>query len=213
MSFKVGDSIQVREGIMCPDDDSVCMSHWQGRVFEVEDDNIIGIRWDSMTLKQLPCEYIKKAEEEGLGWAEMYLGADEIEPASPRDSKEEADETADRMESKFQWFGTDQEGERILKVIGDADNEIEAWHQHLSQVVNFPFDAEVSEPQDKGPLGYGDKVKVHRMTDTDDLYGILVDVTFGKERFVFPLCDLTVRDRKSSNYLPVNDYCVWFANT
>ena len=50
------------------------------------------------------------------------------------------------------------------------------------------------------------------IVEADDHYGVLVDVTSGRERFVFPLCDLNVRDRKSANYMPVKDYCVWFAN-
>ena len=58
-----------------------------------------------LRLKQLPLEYIRKSEKEGLDWAAMYLAPHEIELASPRDSKEEADETADAMESKFQLAG------------------------------------------------------------------------------------------------------------
>ena len=108
---------------------SVCMSYWQGRIFDMEDEEVIGIRWDSVTLKELPLEYIKKSEKEGLDWAEMYLGPDEIEPASPRETKKQADETAKAMQSEFSWLG-----------------------------------------------------------------------------------DLTVLNKKSNNFLPVQDYCVWFAN-
>ena len=214
MIFKIGDSIRVRKGVMCPDDDSVCMSQWQGRIFDIDEDGIIGIRWDSITLRQLPRAYIKKSEEEGLDWAEMYLGSDEIEPALPRDSEKESNDIADQMESKFQWFGADQEGERILQVIDEADDEMEAWRRHLTQVLTFPFEAKISEPQDRGPLRRGDKVTVHSLIDSDDndLYGLLVDITRGRERFLLPLGDLTVLDKTSANFLPVQDYCVWFAN-
>ena len=210
MPFKIGNSVIVKEGVMCPDNDSVCIAGWQGRIFEIEE--VIGIRWDSITLKQLPLEYIKQSEEEGMDWAEMYLSADELEPASPRDSEETADDVREEMESTSLWLGEGEEGQRILKVIADSEDEVEAWNNHLAQVLTFPFDAEVSESQDRGPLDYGDKVKVHGITDSDDLYGVLVKVTRGRERFVFLLCDLTVRDRKSPNYMPVKDYCVWFAN-
>jgi hypothetical protein len=84
MKFSVGNSVKVKEGVMCPDDDSVGIGGWQGRVFEV--DECVGIRWDSITLKQLPSEYVKQSEEEGMGWSEMYLSVDEIESASARDS-------------------------------------------------------------------------------------------------------------------------------
>lgn len=215
MSFKVGDSVKVKEGIMCPDNDSICIGGWQGRISDIEDDGIVEICWDSITLKQLPYKYIKKSEDEGLGWIEMYLSVDEIEPASPRDSEAQADDMAEEMENKFQWIGMDKEGERISKVIAnadDADDEVDAWNNHLMQVLVFPFEAKVSEVQEKGPLNDGDMVRVQGIAEADDLYGILVDVQYGRKDFVFPLCDLTVRDRKSPNYTPVKDYCVWFAN-
>ena len=107
MSLKIGDSVRVKEGVMCPDNDSVCIAGWQGRVFEIEDDDLIGIRWDSITLKQLSLEYIKQSEEEGMDWAEIYLSADEIELASPRDSEEAADEVLEEMESNSAWLGDD----------------------------------------------------------------------------------------------------------
>ena len=215
MLFEVGDSVKAKEGIMCPDDDSVCISGWQGRISGIDDDGIVEICWDSITLKQLPHEYIKKSEAEGLGWAEMYLSVDEIEPASPRDSEAQADDMAEEMENKFQWAGMDKEGERISKVIAhadDADDEIEAWNSHLAKLLVFPFEAKVSEPQDHGPLDDVDKVQVCGITEANEHYGILVDVSRGRQHFVFPLCDLTVRDRQSPNYVPVEDYCVWFAN-
>jgi hypothetical protein len=70
--FKIGDSVQVREGMLCPDDEPVDISGWQGRIFEI-DDNLVGIRWDSITLEQLPLEYIKASEAEDLAWTEIHL--------------------------------------------------------------------------------------------------------------------------------------------
>jgi hypothetical protein len=211
MSLKIGDSVRVKDAVMCPDDNSLYIGGWQGRVFEIED--VVGIRWDSITLQQLPHEYIKRSEEEGLGWTEMFLSVDEIELVDPRDSNETAETIREEMEAVLYWLGEGKEGERILKVIVHTDDPIEAWNQHLTQTLKFPFDAKVSEPQDKGPLDYGDKMRVHGIAEADDHYGILVDVTCGGQHFLFPLCDLTVQDRKSPNYTPVKDYCIWFANS
>jgi len=187
MPFKIGDSVKVKEGIMCPDDVSVFIGGWQGRVFEIEnEDNIIGIRWDSITLKQLPLEYIKRSEEEGLDWTEIYLSADEIESTSPRDTEARAEEMAEKMESKFQWLGKDEEDKRILKVIDNADDEMESWNSYLRGILKFPFEAKVSEYQEQGPLKDGDKVQVQKIIEADDLYGILVDVQYGRRSFVFP---------------------------
>jgi len=181
MTLSIGNSVKVKEGIMCPDDDSVCIGGWQGRVFEIEEgDNVVGIRWDSITLKQLPLEYIKRSEEERLGWTEMYLSVNEIKPTSPRDSETTADDVAEEMESKFQWLGMDEEGERIFKLIADADDEVEAWNSHLAKLLVFPFEAKVSEHQDHSPLDDGDKVQVHGITEADEHYGILVDVSRGR---------------------------------
>ena len=207
----IGDSVKVKEGISCPDHDSIAISGWQGRIFEIEDD-MIGIRWDSITLKQMPLEYIKECEKEGLCWTEMYLGIGEIEPASPRDTESEAEQMADTLESKFQWIGGDTGDQRIYKVIADADDPDEAWHDYLNKMLVFPFEATVSEPQDRGPLRSDDTVQVLGIDDVNDLYGILVKVSRGRRRFIFPLCDLAATDKKSANYLPVTDYSVWFAN-
>ena len=212
MSFKVGDSVKVKEGIMCPDDDSICIGGWQGRISDIEDDGIVEISWDSITLKQLPLEYIRHSEKEGLDWTEMHLSADEIESASPRDSEKTADSVREEMESKFFWLGEGEEGKRILTVIANSDDEIEAWNRYLTRILKFPFEAKVSEPQDRGPLQEGNNVHVQGIVEPDEHYGVLVDVACGQKHFVFPLCDLTVRDRKSPNYNPVKDHGVWFAN-
>lgn len=147
MLFKIGDSVKVRDGIMCPDNDSVCIVGWQGRIFEIDD--VVGIRWDSITLKQLPLDYIRENEKKGLDWSEIYLSADEIETASPRDSEETVDQVREEMESTSFWLGEGEEGQRILQVIAKAEDEVEAWNDHLAKVLHFPFDAQVSEPQDE----------------------------------------------------------------
>ena len=211
MQLKVDDSVKVKDGILCPDNSSIPIGSWQGRIFEIEDDTV-GISWDSITLKQMPLEYIKESEKEGLCWTEMYLGIDEIEHASPRDTESEAERMADTLESKFQWIGGDAEDQRIYRVIADAEDPDEAWHDYLKKRVVFPFEAKVSEPQDKGPLNAGDTIQVLGIDDVDDLYGILVKVSQGRRRFIFPLCDLAATDKKSANYTPVQDYAVWFAN-
>ena len=163
-------------------------------------------------MQQLPMDYIKQSENEGLDWSEMYLGIDEIEPAKPRDSQKDADQIREDIESTSGWLGDDEEDKHIYKAIGHAEDPLEAWNDHLTEVLTFPFNAEVEEPQDRDPIKCGDKVKVHNIDDADEHYGLIVNITRGRECFVFPLCDLEVLDKTSPNYTPVKDYCVWFAN-
>lgn len=213
MLFKLDDSVKVKEGIMCPDDDSLCIGGWQGRIFEIDkEEDLVGICWDSITLKQLPYDYIKTSEKEGLDCSQIYLSASEVDLVSPRDSKEQARNATEKLENKFQWITEDQEDKRIFNIIADADDEMDAWNQYLSKVLAFPFEAKVSEHQDHGPLKIDDNIQVCDIIEADEHYGILVGVSRQRERFTFPLCDLTVGNKKSPNYIPVNDYCVWFAN-
>lgn len=108
----------------------------------------------------------------------------------------------------------DQRIQSILKGIDEEDDlaAMKAWGAHLHKVLQFPFEAKVAEFQEKGSLQKGDKVEVLAISAVEDLYGILVDVRHGQKPYGFPFCDLEVNDRKSSNYQPVHDYVVWFAN-
>ena len=109
------------------------------------------------------------------------------------------------------------EGRSIQAVLAgvDPDDEwavFEAWHTHLHEVLNLPFEAEVAEFQERGPLQSGDHVTVQELTDIDDLYGVLVEIKHKRRTYHFPLCDLEATDHKSPNYDSLRAYVVWFAN-
>ncbi|MFQ5599900.1 MAG: calcium-binding protein [Candidatus Krumholzibacteriia bacterium] len=215
MAFEIGESVKVKAGVKSPDDASLSIAGWQGRIIEIgEDKETIGIRWDSITLSEMSPQYFKESEIEGLGWAEMYLDVGDVEPAPPRDTEAEAETAREELFSKYRWFDGDEEGERIFAVIAgvDEDDELDAWVGHLSRTLTFPFDATVSEYEERAPLKQGEKVRVQGLDEADEEYGVLVRVNRGRERFVFPLCDLNVVDGENPNYLPVTDYCFWFAN-
>lgn len=89
---------------------------------------------------------------------------------------------------------------------------LDAWEDYLAKHLSFPFEAEVSEYQERGPLQAGDRVTVQGISDVDDLYGIIARLRHDRERYTFPLCDLEVADEDSPNHQTVQDYAVWFAN-
>lgn len=215
IKFKVGDPVIVKPNVKDPDL-GIDIGGWQGRISEIKG-NIVRIDWDSLTLKNMPGSVIAKCEERGWGWTQMYLEATEVELTTPRDTEEDVAQMIGRLEAEHAWDYLGEEGKRIRAVlIGiDPDDEwaaLEAWNAHLRKVLSFPFEAEVAEFQERGPLQAGDKVIVQGISDVDDLYGVLVEIKHKRRIYHFPLCDLEVTDQKSPNHDFVQDYAVWFAN-
>lgn len=121
------------------------------------------------------------------------------------------------MEDERTWGLSDEQDERIRKVISDISDEdyldaFEAWEDYLKYVLKLPFDAEVSEYQEKRQLKCGDKVIVNEFVSVEDPYGIIVKIIVNMKDYYFPLCDLSTIDKNSSNYKPLDDYSVWFSN-
>ena len=215
--FKIGDSVKVKANVKDPDFD-IYIEGWQGRISGIEEDgNLIHFKLDSLTLDKMPDPFIDQCEEDGLDWTEMVLEASELEVSKPRDTEKDVKKKIKELSRKHAYSYLGEQGKRIQKVLKNINPDnvwknMEAWGNHFKNVLQFPFEAEVSEVQDDGPLDAGDKVKVVEVTDVDDLYGVIVKVRQGRKGYYFPLCDLEVCDKKSSNYTPVNDYAVWFAN-
>ncbi len=219
LKLKVGDSVVVKPGTKDPDIGGD-ISGWQGRVSEFgewEGKTTVCIVWDSVTLKSMPRAMIEHSEEEGLDWQSMSLAVDEVEPSPARDTEQDVASAVAEISEQSAWLHLGEEGKRIQAVLAGIDPDdimelLDAWEEHLTEKLPFPFEAEVSEHQDRGPLRRGDRVSVKSITLVDDLYGIIVAVKRGRERYDFPLCDLEVTDQRSANYQLVKDYAVWFAN-
>lgn len=65
--IKIGDSVRVKPGVKDPDYE-YDLGGWQCRVSRIErnDGIYIEIAWDSLTLDQMPAEYIDTSMEEGF---------------------------------------------------------------------------------------------------------------------------------------------------
>jgi hypothetical protein len=115
------------------------------------------------------------------------------------------------------WDHLGPEGQRIQQILTGIDpddewNAFKVWNKHLQKVLQFPFEAEVFEPQEHGPLQDGDEVIVERIEDVVEEYGIIVQVKHEGISYQFPLGDLEAIDTKSPNHDFIQDYAVWFAN-
>ncbi len=217
--FKIGESVRVKTGIKDPDNPEQDIGGWQGRVTEVLDDGIVMIAWDSITLQSLPAESIARCEREGFDWTTMGLDADDYEPAKPRDTQTDVARIAKQLGSAHRWDHLDEEAEIIKAVLGHLDpeeademDEFEAWNDYLQARLTWPFEAKVSEFQERGPLQTGNIINVQSIASVEDLYGIIVNLSRKGRRLAFPLCDLEATDTKSKNHELLRAYVVWFAN-
>ncbi|CAK8716283.1 hypothetical protein GMJAKD_05435 [Candidatus Electrothrix aarhusensis] len=162
--LQLGDSVVVKPNVE-ELDLNINIGGWQGRVAEIEEeDSLIGIDWDSLTLKQMPDKTIVYCEIEGLDWARAYLAPEDVEQTTARDNESDVKKAIEQIESKhdFTWLDEDsddwdEEDRRIQEVLNLAEDEseeaaYEAWQEHFQEVLQFPFEAEVFEWQEEGTV-------------------------------------------------------------
>lgn len=216
-NFKIGDSVVVKSGVKDPDL-GIDIEGWQGRIVEIEKkDKIVGIAWDSITLKSMPDWVIEKCETEGLDWSRMYLHSGQVELANPRDTENDIDEIVKKLKSKYAWLYLGEEGKRIQTVLAGVSPDdywtaLKRWGEHLTRVMFFPFDAELTGADPRGPLQPGDRVRVHDISLLDDSYGVIVKIRLGRRRYDHPLYQLRPVDENDPNSQIIEDYATWFAN-
>ena len=123
--FKIGDSVKAKKGVTYSNVEDVCLEGWQGRVVEITTESpnklLLDIRWDSITLQNMPEHFIEKCEEDGLDCTLCGLYADEVELASPRDTETYAQKTAALIEKSHCWSFLGEQGKRIRKILGDIE--------------------------------------------------------------------------------------------
>lgn len=217
-SFRVGDAVVVNPGVMDPDNPRLSLAGWQGWVTELyPEEGTLAFKWDSLTLRSIPADYIRKCELEGLGWETMGLETEKVSPATPRDTPAETEAVYKEIRSHHRWDYLADFNPGISELLGplgkvDELTYLHAWEGHLEQALRFPFKARREEQFRRGPVAVGEIVEVLGIAEVDDLYGILVNVLLDRRSYTLPLCDLEATDHSSSNYQPLNDYVVWFAN-
>ena len=80
MKYKIGQTVKVNNGVLCPDDSEFNLSGWTGRIIELDEDDepTVGLEFDSITLKKIPEKFVKKSEQEGLDWSKIYLDVNDL---------------------------------------------------------------------------------------------------------------------------------------
>lgn len=219
-TIQIGDSVVVNPGAIDPDT-GLDIGGWQGRVVSFdaqEEEPMVAIRWDSITLEQMPLAVIEQCEENGIDWAEIVLSAAEVRAAPARDTERQAMEAEEQLRTQSFWLSMGPEGRHIhklLKSIGpdDASAAFRVWYGYLSATLKLPFESEVDEWPQGEPLRTGDKVTVLDFNKRiEDRHGVMVDVKGKHGLLTFPLCALTPLDKQSDNYDVLQEYHAWFAN-
>jgi len=220
--MKIGDSVKVKNGVLEPDNEKFEIGGWQGRIVNIdtvstEEGILVGIEWDSATLKLLPADYIIESEVEGLGWESMVLFESDIEKTESRDKVGDVKKMQEELSEKYYWSSFGEDGLRIAAVLEGINREDEkkcysAWQKQLNKALSFPIKAVVSESEENDKIKEGTDVVINSLLNVDECYGIQAAISLKGVKQEFPLCDLEVTDKKSANYQFIKDYTIWFAN-
>jgi hypothetical protein len=216
-TLSVGDSVRFNPGIRDYDFD-VDIGGWQGRVIQLTEYATVMVAFDSITLHNMPGEYIETCEEDGLSWSEYGADPNELAVVPPRDTPADVKTAIAELSARHAYSHLGEEGRDMNAVLVGVDPDdamavMKRWGDYLGQILTFPFEAGVVETLfSRGPIRYGDRLQVVGINMVDDSYGVLADVKRGRESYVWPLCDLETIDNKSPNHDPLQLYRVWFAN-
>lgn len=220
--MKLEDSVIVKQGVKEPDLEKFEIGGWQGRIvgIDTESDNnnvLITIEWDSITLKQIPSYFIEQSEQDGFDWQKMTLYSSELEKTSPRDKIGNVKKIQDKLSDKYHWFSFGDEGKRISKVLGNVNprNEmkcLQKWVNFLDNELSFPVNALVSDSSDDWIIKSGKNVLIKSLPHIVDMYGIIASIKLNGKKYEFPLCDLEVNDKTKKDFQLIDDYKIWFAN-
>ena len=216
--FEVGDSIIVNPDIMCPDYPTLSLAGWQGWITDIyPEGKNLEIAWDSVALSALPAAYIQDSAQQGLSWDSMILDWNDILHWPVRSTLEEAKQVHEVLKKRHRWDWLSDTNPGISEVLAGVEEanftyELSTWHAHLEETLSFPFEAKYSgAPPLEGTLR-GSLVKVIRISEADEHYGILVDIKVGRKSYTVPLSELEVADTSSSRHPLVSDYATWFDN-
>ncbi|MCX6270979.1 MAG: hypothetical protein NTU44_07125 [Bacteroidetes bacterium] len=99
----------------------------------------------------------------------------------------------------------------LAKKSKDTDNEATVWFNKLKDELVVPFEAKAVF-DDSDSIPYGTKMLVTKVDNYIDMYGMLVEVKVGRFKYIVPLCEVELTDKKSVNYKLINKFLEWWDN-
>jgi hypothetical protein len=240
MTLKKGDSVRVLPGVKDQDVDTD-LGGWQGRIEEIDKgkETFVYIAWDSITLKQMPLEYIMSAVEEGYEYCLMWLENIEVEPAEPRDRPEDVEEAVSELFEKYESGHRCEEEQLIRQILDCEDLPVteetqNKFYKYFQEHIKYPcivtgtedfsweepyvlgvFDDREYQQLKKTKPSYTDKYYLKEpVRIIDELYGIIFRVKRISDNRLFelPLWDLKTADKQDSNTSLLKAYSFWMTN-
>lgn len=240
--MKKGDSVKVKQGILDPDLNQFDLSGWQGRITDINsknEPNLIEITWDSITLKQLPKEFIENSIEEGYDYSTMFLEKADVELTKPRDKESDVKKQMEEIEKHYHYVAFDERERRIATILSTNNLSVTKEKQNvyfyylqkniqkrtiLTGMEDFPWEEKYLfggwskkeyEELKKTHPSYTDKFEfMELLEDIDEMWGVLAKVKriTDKKQFVLPLWNLECIDKNSKTYELISDYASWMSN-
>ena len=116
--MKTGDCVKVKKGVLDSDFEKYDITGWQGRIIVIYDiDDIqFDIELDSITLKQIPKEYIWDSLHDGSDYAIIEVLSSDVEKTEPRDTIKEVQAVRQEMNKKLDYVSVLDEEEDITNL-------------------------------------------------------------------------------------------------
>jgi hypothetical protein len=222
--FAAGAQVRVKPGTTDPDFPDIPLGGWAGTIQEVDqrsDPPTYLVEWDRHTLDHMHPVYRKRCERDGLVLESMWLGEDDIEPATGEPAVIEQP-----TEIRTRPLNEKDEDDRVRMALGltsddplaDVNHDtLLAYHHYLAAHLAFPFEASWSA--ESGPLDTSTQtITITGLSDpedddswVDEMYGLLCEAKAGRRVIEVPLAECEARKGTPNRQL-LADYSYWFWN-
>ena len=141
--MKIGDCIKVKKGILDTEFEKYNISGWQGRILEIYDiDDIqLEIELDSITLKQMPKEYVLDSLNDGSDYAIIDVLFSDIVISEPRDTIDEVKSVRQEMNKELDYISVlDKDEEKTKKLLTKLNSVLSVRNPRISfDEIKYPF--------------------------------------------------------------------------
>ena len=196
----------------------ISIKEWQGRVEEAltnGEDIVYVVALDSLTLQQLPERFIEFTCEEEYGAFSRYeFEEEDLAPAQPRDTEEEALIAQRKLFHRYFWgnIDEDEQAARIYDVMlkSPASEDIDNWVAYFHNEVEYPFHA-VVEGLVLQHIEPGTEIEVLGLEgiDEEDGFGLVASIKKGRAILSYPLMELMPVNDHDPKAQPLLDYRYW----